>query len=235
MSRRPDLQLSAVRLPPEKITGVHKELEHVLASPHFRASRRCQALLRRITELTLAEDVDRLKERSLGIEVFGRPADYDTSQDPVVRATAAEIRKKLAQHYLENGNDSEMRIELPAGAYHVEFHFAEPRTQGLGERGAAGRRISAIAALAFVLLVAAVFGLVALNQQPSALDRLWSPVLKSQAPVLVCVGLQAAFNFRSAQAQDAVQGQILSNVINYKYEAMTGMESQSYILKEILQ
>src|SRR5581483_4078436 len=86
-------------------------------------SRRCQTLLRRIAQQTLAGDFDSLKERALGIEVFGRAADYDTSQDPVVRASAAEIRKKLAQYYQEAGHQSETRIELPPGSYLAEFQF----------------------------------------------------------------------------------------------------------------
>jgi hypothetical protein len=41
--------------------------------------------------------IEPLKERTLGVEVFGRRADYDTNQDPMVRASAAEIRKPIAQ------------------------------------------------------------------------------------------------------------------------------------------
>src|SRR5690348_13415327 len=106
MSRKPDLQAPVLRLPAQRAGEVLAELERVLGSAVFRGSRRCQNLLRRITERTLAGDVDSLKERSLGIEVFGRPTDYDTSQDPVVRASAAEIRKKLAQYYQEAGDRS---------------------------------------------------------------------------------------------------------------------------------
>src|SRR5262249_4641413 len=125
-SRKPDLR-EPRRLPPEKAEEVFTELDRVLGSSLFRASRRCQSLLRSITEHTIAGNVDSLKERALGIEVFGRPADYDTSQDPVVRASASEIRKKLAQYYHEAGHELETRIELPAGSYVAEFHFTEER------------------------------------------------------------------------------------------------------------
>lgn len=40
-----------------------------------------------------------LKERTIGVEIFGRPSDYETSADPIVRVKATEIRKRLAQHY----------------------------------------------------------------------------------------------------------------------------------------
>ena len=46
-------------------------------------------------EQTLAENEDDLKERTLGVEVFHRPPDYDTNADPVVRLCAAEVRKRL--------------------------------------------------------------------------------------------------------------------------------------------
>src|SRR6516162_1526652 len=127
MSRKADLQVPTPRLPPEKAEEVLLVLDRLLASPLFRSSRRCQTLLRRITEQTLAGEIDSLKERALGVEVFGRPPDYDTSQDPVVRASAAEIRKKLAQYYQETGHDTETRIELPPGSYLAEFHFVEEK------------------------------------------------------------------------------------------------------------
>jgi len=42
--------------------------------------------------------------------------------------------------------------------------------------------------------------------RPSDLDQLWNPVLKAPGTVLICVGLQVAYNLRSAEAQDLVQG-----------------------------
>jgi hypothetical protein len=123
MSRKPDLHAPTPPLSPEKAEEVRTLLEQVLGSHLFRGSRRCQILLRHITERTLAGDTSSLKERTLGIEVFGREPDYDTSQDPIVRAGAAEIRKKLAQYYQEPGHESEVRIELLSGSYIAEFLF----------------------------------------------------------------------------------------------------------------
>lgn len=211
MSRKPELQVPVPHLPPDKADDVRAELEHVLGSPLFRSSRRCQHLLRRITEQTLAGDIDSLKERALGIEVFGRPADYDTSQDPVVRASAAEIRKKLAQYYQEPGHEAELHIDLPPGSYVAEFHFHAPKeavvTAQLVTAPRPRRRYVWIAATLGVIGVAIlVLTLSQGNWKRSDLDQLWDPVLKAPGPVLVCVGLQAAYNLRSAQAQDAIQG-----------------------------
>ena len=69
-----------------------------------------------------------LKERSLGVEVFGRAANYDTNQDPVVRVTAAEVRKKLAQYYLELDHRPQINsvsnsVFLNAGIHSLEVGF----------------------------------------------------------------------------------------------------------------
>src|ERR1017187_7138935 len=123
MSRKPDTQLVPPPLTPELAKEVRGELERVLASHQFRGSRRCQLLLRQSTHQTVIGDIRTLKERTLGVEVFGRPSDYDTSQDPIVRASAAEIRKRLAQYYQEPGHEFETRIDLLSGSYIVKFHF----------------------------------------------------------------------------------------------------------------
>jgi hypothetical protein len=224
MSRKPDLHAPTPPLPPEKAEEVRTLLEHVLGSHQFRGSRRCQILLRHITERTLAGDTSSLKERTLGIEVFGRAPDYDTSQDPIVRAGAAEIRKKLAQYYQEPGHESEVRIELLSGSYIAEFHFN--CSGGPGAAGAAEVAEVAVAAdvadvaaperprkrYAMIARVVAAVGLVVLiltvvlpRWRRTDLDQLWDPVLKSPGTVLICVGQPVAYNLRSRQAQDAIQ------------------------------
>ena len=100
---------------------VLKQLEKITASAHFRNSKRYPALLKFVVEHTLAGQTELLKERVLGIEVFGRPNDYDTNADPVVRVTAGEIRKRIAQYYQADGHQHELRIDLPVGSYVPQF------------------------------------------------------------------------------------------------------------------
>jgi hypothetical protein len=101
--------------------AVLKELNEVLGSPHFCNSKRYPALLRYVVEHTLAGQAENLKERTLGIEVFGRAATYDTSLDTVVRYTAGEIRKRLLLYYHDQGRSARIQIHLPAGSYVPEF------------------------------------------------------------------------------------------------------------------
>ncbi|WP_188759033.1 hypothetical protein [Edaphobacter acidisoli] len=115
---------------------IERALGKVLAGHSFRSSAQCQALLRYIVEHSIANENELLRERMIGIKVFGRPSDYDSGNDPVVRARAAEIRKRLAQHYLhDEGAGDEIRIEVPPGSYRATFAARVPsRSPGL-DRG----------------------------------------------------------------------------------------------------
>jgi hypothetical protein len=97
------------------------QLERIVQSKHFRNSKRYPSFLRFVVEQTLAGKTDGLKERTLGVDVFGRPSHYDTNDDPVVRVTAGEIRKRIAQYYQEAGHEEELRIYLPLGSYVPHF------------------------------------------------------------------------------------------------------------------
>jgi hypothetical protein len=100
---------------------VKEELERILASPPFRNSRRYPALLRYVVEKTLSGEMVNLKERTLGIEVFHRTADYDTNADPVVRFSAGEIRRRIAQFYQKHDGHGRIEIALPIGTYIPQF------------------------------------------------------------------------------------------------------------------
>lgn len=99
---------------------VQLELERILASPPFTGSRRYPALLRHVVEKALRGQTEDLKERILGIEVFHRPNGYDTNLDPVVRFSAGEIRRRIAQFY-QNNPEGPIEIGLPVGSYIPQF------------------------------------------------------------------------------------------------------------------
>ncbi len=103
--------------------AITDELDQILADHAFSSSKRCQALLRRLVEHALAGDHDGMKERTLGAEVFGRVASYDTATDPIVRITANEIRKRLGQWYQDPSRRHTVKIRLVAGSYLPKFDF----------------------------------------------------------------------------------------------------------------
>jgi TolB-like protein len=111
-------------LAPEQVSLVRRHLDTILESHVFAGSRRTQDFLRLIVGHALDGDVENLRERMIGAEMFGRPVSYDTGSDSVVRVRASEVRKKLAQYYSETGRAKpEVRIELPSGSYVPRFHF----------------------------------------------------------------------------------------------------------------
>src|SRR5580698_11334519 len=111
---------------PEQIGLVRQHLKALTGSHAFAGSKRTQDFLQLIVEHALEGEVDSLRERMIGAEMFGRPIDYDTGSDSVVRVKATEVRKRLAQYYLETDEKTEVRIELPSGSYVPRFAFGPP-------------------------------------------------------------------------------------------------------------
>ncbi len=108
--------------PPLTDEQIRAELNRVLASHEFRTSKRSRDFLCYVVENTLAGHAALLKERTIGIEVFGRPTSYDPSDDATVRVKAGEVRKRLGLYYSTEGAANPLRIELPSGTYIPEFH-----------------------------------------------------------------------------------------------------------------
>src|SRR5256885_11723375 len=107
--------------------AVRTELNRLLESAAFRTSKRCREFLEYIVGHTIRGPAAALKERSIGVEIFQLPQDFDTGQHTIVRVTANEVRKKLAQHYIaENGSYHPVRIDLPPGSYSAAFKWETP-------------------------------------------------------------------------------------------------------------
>lgn len=102
---------------------IRSQLERILLSPPFRSSKRHPRFLRFVVDKTLSGAAQDIKERIIGVEVFDRDIHYDVSSDPIVRVAAGEIRKRLAQYYIQPGHEHELRIELPPGSYIPTFYM----------------------------------------------------------------------------------------------------------------
>ena len=107
---------------------VRQALGRVVASSGFSGAGRLPGFLTFLVERALEGSAERLKESVLGVEVFGRPADYDPRTDPIVRVEARRLRSRLEDYYSGEGKQDEVRIELPKGGYVPLFRFepAEP-------------------------------------------------------------------------------------------------------------
>jgi hypothetical protein len=220
----------------EERKAIQEQVERLLRNSHFNQSRRFPSFLRFVIEQTLLGQTDLLKERTLGIEIFGREADYDTASDPIVRVTATEIRKRIAQYYQEPGHETELRVSLPAGSYVPQFQWPQvageivPQTVAIVTPPAAAvvlegvadtkprRRWSwqpaAVAAIIAIVLCSAAIYLWR-SAQRSAFEFFWGPLVKSSEPVLFCVADQSRYStitLRDA-ANPSRQSQLQDNLI----------------------
>jgi len=201
--------LDRVSVPPRpKVEGL---LEDILRSAPFRTSRQCQDLVRYIVEHSLGASDDSLRERIIGIEVFGRAPDYDTAEDPVVRLRAADVRKRLAQYYQAHSEPIQWKVEIPTGSYKAQFHPSEiplpqvpvavvpPQPETLAPipatvaptAGARKRNRIWLVALLAVCVAVVLGGLISFRETSRAVapfDLFWAPVLENRSPVLICTG-----------------------------------------------
>lgn len=187
--------------------AIQEQMERMLANPLFRNSRRYPNLLRYVVEHALQGQTVELKERTLGVEVFGREPDYDTNLDPVVRTTAGEIRKRIAQYYHEPGHDKEIRIDLSPGSYIPEFRvppaesvsapLSAPQVAGIPSRRPRTGQwllLAVIPALLAVLLWSKPWS------TKSILDKFWTPVVDVSNPVLLSVGQRPNVRFQQSES-----------------------------------
>lgn len=195
-------------------------LEKMVSSRHFRNSKRYPTFLRFIVEQTLEGKTDLLKERTLGTDVFGRPSDYDTNADPIVRVTAGEIRKRIAQYYQEIGPGEELRLYLPVGSYVPQFVHAthapllpehetteadldtaqaeevgSPKSIAQPHRSASATKSMGLwSVLAVMTVLVGVIGgglLAERSREQQGIRSFWSPLLSSGEQVFIVMGVHS--------------------------------------------
>lgn len=107
-----------------QLSAIRAELGRVLTSRAFAKSHRLCELLSYICENSLQGRVDELTEQHIGINVFGRPPGYNSSEDTIVRGTARHLRERLALYYQDEGKDDPLQIAVPKGSYLAHFETA---------------------------------------------------------------------------------------------------------------
>jgi hypothetical protein len=159
-----------------------------------------------VVSKALLNQQDDLKERTIGVEVFQRNPEYDLSEDPVVRVTAGEVRKRLAQYYYQPEHAAEVRIELNSGSYVPEFKFSPSRApvalvaqneQSEQPRQTLRQRLNlrrmAIVLFTLLLLVLALTSAVNLwIRSQDLVGQFWNPLVRGHEPVLIVVGSATA-------------------------------------------
>ena len=208
--------------------AVHAQLAKLLGSSHFRNSKRSQALLRFVVGAAVAGDQSSLKERCIGAAVFGRETAYDTSQDPIVRNVAIEVRKRLAQYYLEPEHAYELRIDLPLGSYTPTFAAeavpAEPTKPAA--RGPSRLRWG-LAGATLLLLTGAAILWSARRTPVSELESFWEPLFRDRKAIQICIGQPTrVYRFIGPRTEDLnrLLGGLTSPDRNFAHVSIAGDE-----------
>jgi hypothetical protein len=149
------------------------------------------------------------KEVEIAIEVFGRGADFDPSQDSMVRVYAHNLRQKLEHYYATAGRGEPTQLVLARGEYrlslvHASESAAAPAAADVAQapparepeaQAARPRWRLAVAAAALLAIGAAIGASLAWQQMPAppaaaavARSPVWAGLLDDDLPILIVVG-----------------------------------------------
>ncbi len=150
-----------------------------------------EARLRRLFDYLFAQSLEGLspKEIAIAIDVFGKGAQFDVSQDALVRVYIHKLRRTLDDFYSGSGRNGGAALHIPRGEYRLAVSPPPPPAN----RPKARRRIPLAALLATGAAVLLLGALIWLRTPHSEIDRVratpvWSWVLTDDRPILVIVG-----------------------------------------------
>jgi hypothetical protein len=92
-------------------------LQRILESRIFSKAPKRREFLRYICEHAIAGQSDPVHEREIGIAVYQRNAEYDPSEDNIVRVEARNLRKQLDQYFRTEGAAEPVVLRIPKGKY----------------------------------------------------------------------------------------------------------------------
>lgn len=148
------------------------------------------------------------KEIEIAVDVFGRDASFDVSQDSLVRVYVHKLRRKLDEFYAGAGSAETARIVIPKGEYRLAIEQvlspARPATPERTRRGG-WRGVLAGVVLGALLASAAFFALERFDAPRWAGDLaevrrspVWAPLLEDDRPIYIVVGDYYIFGERDS-------------------------------------
>jgi len=96
---------------------VGRALSRILTSKYFINAPKKQKFLRLVCDFYVNGRAGDLNEYLIGREVFDRDDSYNPSVDPIVRVGAHDVRKKLELYYKTDGQQDEIKLDIPVGGY----------------------------------------------------------------------------------------------------------------------
>jgi len=173
---------------------LHAHAERIRSSGVLGRSRLIRRLFDFLLDCSLTGKAP--KEIEVAIDVFGKDARFDVSQDAVVRVYVHKLRRKLEEFYAGPGRTESTRLAIPKGAYRFAIERVEESPEALNPaprprlpwRVLLGASLLANAVLLLVLAYlnvrhAPTEDLAAVRSNP-----VWSRILNDDRTIFLVVG-----------------------------------------------
>jgi len=178
------------------------QVQRIVASKAFKTSEVHRNLLNYLASKSLSGEAQNLKEYTVGLDVFGKPATYDPRQESVVRMHVGRLRQKLAEYYRTEGMDDPVIVDLPKGGFTLTFaprpavEVVLPEPPAPPRPRVSPRELALTSLLVFAMVSAAYFGIRMWRAEKTAatatplqwtpeLQQIWGPLLSSDRPLMV--------------------------------------------------
>jgi hypothetical protein len=172
---------------------VQSELDRILASEFFRSSARCREFLKYVVDVKCSETPEPLKERTIGITIFGRSPDYDTGTDAIVRVKANDLRRRLAQYNLSADPQRPVAIELTPGSYEPMISCIHPEPAAAPDKAPDYKRKMLFGAVIATIVLILALAVRATSIVASPLEKFWHPFLGHDQPI-ICISHPGFYN-----------------------------------------
>ena len=100
---------------------VQTQLNRVLSSPDFAASKKLKQFLSYVVAQTLKDYAVKIAQYAIAVDALGYDKSFDPTTTPNVRVLARRLRRALDQYYSKQGSEDPIRIEIPKGSYTPVF------------------------------------------------------------------------------------------------------------------
>jgi hypothetical protein len=214
------------------------QVQRIIQSKAFRTSEVHRNLLQYLAEKSLSGTADSLKEYTVGLDVFGKPASYDPRQESVVRMHVGRLRQKLVEYYRSEGVDDPIFVDVPKGGFKVIFEAREVPPDGVApaaeEHSRRGEKRPVEIILGVLLALSAacalIFGIELWRHKPASadligsaavaapapygsaeLEQLWEPILATNRPLMVCLAASNGVTGVGTASASFLLGQFLAH------------------------
>lgn len=159
----------------ETLDPLRAQVQRVLESECFRNSETLRRLLSYLAEQSLAHGAQDLKEYTIGVDVYGKPASYDPQKDASIRVQLSRLRQKLEEYHQREGSADPYRLELPKGRFVILFQKCDSPKPSEAAQSPVARLAGftpsrVVLAVALILLAASMMWTVLLSRKVDLLE-----------------------------------------------------------------